>query len=237
MLKITHFFYTLFFLTFDCMIDKAKVWNRVRNLARTVTTGYDDQEEYNSKTYAAELSLLEMLTDVYEHNTKASDALDWLITDVSLTSDSAGKLTLPADYVHLATIQYVGNGAKYPTTKVRTNEVAMYRTSPVRGFSVAKNDIGYYFKASHIYTIPEQAAINVVLTYIKKPTFSSIVLTEVSTGTEDYLSLTGGVDFGWPEQLFNLIVYLILEQLGVELKEEWLLEFAAYGITREVVKV
>lgn len=226
-----------FFITFEVMIDKAKVWNRVKDLARTVTTGYDNQDEYNSKSYAAELALLEMLSDVYEHNTKASDALDWLITDASLTSDANGKLTLPTDYVHLATIQYVSNSVKYPTTKVRTNEVAMYRTSPVRGFDVTKNDIGYYFKAGAAYTLPEQTGLTVVLTYIKKPTFSSIILTEVSTDTEDYLDLTGGVDFGWPEQLFNIIVYLILEQLGVELKEQWLLEFAAYGIQREAIKV
>lgn len=226
-----------FFITFGLMIDKAKVWHRVKDLARTVTTGYDDQEEYNSKTYAAELTLLEMLTDVYEQNTKASDALDWLITDAPLTTDSNGKLTLPADYVHTATIQFVNGASKYPTTKVRTNEVAMYRTSPVRGFSVSRNDIGYYFKAGAAYTLPEQTGISVVLTYIKKPTFSSVILTEVETDTEDYLDLTGGVDFGWPEQLFNIIVYLILEQLGVELKEQWLLEFAAYGIQREAIKV
>ncbi len=219
------------------MIDKAKVWHRVKDLARTVTTGYDNQDEYNSKTYAAELALLEMLVDVYEQNTKASDALDWLIAESQLSTNSDGRIILPPDYVHTASVQLVVSGDKYPASKVRTNEVAMYRTSPVRGFDVGKNDIGYYFKLGNLYTLPEQSGIDILLTYIKKPVFSSVVLTVISTPTEDYLDLTGGVDFGWPEQLFNIIVYLILEQLGVELKEQWLLEFSAYGITREMIKV
>lgn len=217
-------------------IDKAKVYNRVNSLAKTGTSGYDDQDEYNGKTYAAELRLVEMLADVYESNTKASDALNWLIKDADITSGANGLLTLPNDYLHLSTIQLKVGANLYPTDKIRTNELGMVRTSPIRGMNLTKNKIGYYFKQGNIYTLPEQAGIVARTTYISKPVYSTIVLTEASDADSDFLTVSGGVDFGWPDSLFNIIVYLILEQLGVELKDQWLLEFANYGITIETVK-
>lgn len=216
-------------------IDKTKVYNRVNALAKTGTSGYDDEEEYNSKTYVAELRLVEMLTDVYETNTKASDALNWLIKDTDIVSGANGLLTLPTDYLHLSTIQLKVGSNLYPTDKIRTNELGMVRTSPIRGMDLTKNKVGYYFKQGAIYTLPEQASITMRMTYISKPVFSTITLTPATDANTDYLTVTGGSNFGWGEQMFNIIVYLILEQLGVEMKEQWLLEFANFGITKETL--
>lgn len=214
-----------------------EVWQRVMDLAKTGTSGMDTQDEFNGKTNAAQGMLQEQLIDAAEDNQKATDALAWLkVASGSLTSDSTGRITMPDDYLHLDTVSYIANGKRYPTTKLRTNQVDMVRTSPVLGPDLTTYDINYYFKNGALYTLPEQAGIVVDFLYYKKVPNAAIVLTQVSSGDSDLVTPSVGTDFGWPISVFNILVYMILEQLGVELKEEWLLEYARFGIIRETIK-
>jgi hypothetical protein len=112
----------------------------------------------------------------------------------------------------------------------------MTRTSPIRKPNLATNDINWYLKSGALYVMPEQASIVVDLMYYRVVPDASIVLTPASDGNGDLVTPTVGVPYGWPVSVFNLLVYLILEQLGVELKENMLVEFADFGINREMIK-
>lgn len=213
------------------------VWKRTQELAKTGTSGQDTEEEWNNKSNSAQKALQQLLIDVAEINEKASDALNWLkISSGVLSSDSTGKVTFPDNYLHMDSVTYVSGGQRYPSVKLATNEIDMTRTSPIRKPDLTTNDINWYLKGGALYVMPEQASIVVDLMYYRVVPDASIVLTPVSDDDSDLVTPSVGVAYGWPVSVFNLLVYLILEQLGVELKENMLVEFADFGINREMIK-
>lgn len=214
-----------------------EVWQRVMDLAKTGTSGQDTQDEWNGKANSAQRILQQALLDTAEINQKSTDALSWLkIPTGSLTTDSSGKIIMPAGYIQMDSMELIANSTRYPVTKLRTNEIGMTRTSPIRKPNVANNNVYFYFKSGSPYIMPEQAGIVIDALYYKIVPDASITLTPVSDDDSDMVVPTVGVDFGWPQSIFNLLVYTILEQLGVELKESMLFEYAQYGITRDMIK-
>jgi hypothetical protein len=214
-----------------------EVWQRVMDLAKTGTSGMDTAAEWNGKANSAQKILQEALTDVAEINQKASDALSWLkIQSDPITSDATGKITLPGDYLHLDSVALVVGSNRYPTHKIRTNEIENTRISPIRKSDLTNNEINVYQKTGALYVMPEQEGIAVSLLYYKKVPDAAITLTQVSSDDSDLVTPSIGTDFGWPVSVFNLLVYLILEQLGIELKEQLLLEYSQFGVSRDMIK-
>lgn len=221
------------------MISIIKVWTRVMELAKVGTAGYDDQDAFNDKIYQVQLELAELLSDVYEINKKAADALAPLIIEIPTTTDADGYFELEDDYLHLCTIQLPvitgSNTVNWPMRKINTNEIAMIETSPVRKPLLVNNEAVYYRSDNIVKVIPRQGMdLNTI--YCSKPPEATIVLTEASDADSDYLTPSLGDDLVWPESMFNMIVYLTLEKLGIEMKEELLSQFSALGISREMIK-
>lgn len=218
------------------MISISAVWNRVNELGKTGTSGYDSQDEFNDKIYSVQLELAEVLADVYEENQKASDALAPFIIKTDITTLSNGLITKPSDYLHLCTIWLLRNGNIYPTAKLPVNGTATTLTSPVRGPSLVNNDVAYNFVNDKIQLYPN-AIMTVRVIYIKQPDLAKITLIPASNADSDYLTVDANpantIDLKWPVSMFNIIVYMVLEKLGIEMKEQLLVEFAMLGIQRE----
>lgn len=214
------------------------VWQRVMDLAKAGTSGMDTQDEFNGKMNSAQKILEEALIDVAEINQKSSDALSWLkVPSGALISASTGAITMPADYLHLDTLAFINSSnVRFPATKLRTDEIEMTRSSPIRAPNLTTNDINYYFKAGGLYVMPEQAGIKVDFLYYKKVPDASITLTPVGDDDGDLVTPSVDVELGWPLSVQNLLIYLILEQFGVEIREEMLYEYSQFGITREMIK-
>lgn len=215
-----------------------QVWQRVMDLAKAGTSGMDTEDEFNGKLNSSQMIMEEALIDVAEINQKASDALSWLkIASGPVVSDSTGAITMPEDYLHLDTAAFInGSSVRFPATKLRTNEIEMTRSSPIRAPDISNNEINYYFKSGGIYVMPEQAGIKLDFLYYKKVPDASITLTPASDQDGDLVTPSVGVELGWPLSVQNLLVYCILEQFGVEIREEMLYEYAQFGITREMIK-
>lgn len=214
-----------------------EVWQRTMDLAKSGTSGMDTQDEWNSKANSAQKMIAMQLIRVAEQNQEASDALSWLkVPSGNLTSDSTGKITKPTDYMGFDSLELIAGGSRWPADKIRTNERGLTRTSPIRKPNLSANKIKYYFKSGTLYVMPEQAAIVIDMLYYKNVPDASIVLTPVSDANSDFVTPTVGTDFGWPQSVQNLLVYAILEQFGIELKESMLLEYAQFGIIREMIK-
>lgn len=214
------------------MISNAKVYQRVNQLLKSGTSGYQNADEYNNDSYATLLDILNVLCDNYEKNEKISDLLnkDGHIVSDSVTTNSAGFYTFPANHYRTFNIKKPDGIIEYPVKKINTNEVGMYLTSPVRAFNAAKNIYGYYMSNGGINVLP--AAITTVkLTYCKKPIVPNLVLTYDGN---DYETVGAGTtDIGLPENLFNLFCYKMLESASVEMKERLTMEYATMGINRE----
>lgn len=214
-----------------------EVWQRVMDLAKTGTSGMDSEDEFNGKVKLAQNRLAELLKDVDEENERASQALSWLKKDSgALTTSSDGSLTMPTDFSSLITVTLLKSGSRYPGTKYRNNEVDTVRTSPILAPDLSLNEIGFYNRSGKVFIMPEAGGTAVdMLYYIKVPN-ATINLQPSQTDDADLVIPAVGTDFGWPEFCFNLLVYAILEQLGIEIREDMLFEYARFGISEEMIK-
>lgn len=214
-----------------------KVWQRVMGLAKSGTSGMDAEDEFNSKVIAAQQKLAALFKAVDEENEMVSQALSWLKKSTGLvTTVTDGSIPAQSDFSSLITVTLIAAGKRYPGTKYRNNEVETARTSPILQPDLTKNELGFYNRSGKIFTMPEQAGTTVDMAYYIKLPDATIVLTPSQSDDYDLVIPTVGVDFGWPEFCFNLLVYMIAEQFGVEIREEALLEFSQYGITLEMIK-
>lgn len=212
-----------------------QLWYRMMGLGKAGTSGMDDQFSFNGKVDSVQKALVEMLIDIAEENQKVTDALNWLKkSSGSITADGAGMIVMPTDYLHLDSLSFVSGGKNYPGSKLRTDEVDMTTTSPIRASNAtAPNENNYYFNSNTLYTEVPASVVN--MRYYKQVPAATIVLTPVSDDTGDYVTPTVGTDFGWPTSMFNLLLYMVLEQYGVEVKENLLLDYAQYGISKEII--
>lgn len=212
------------------------VYNRVMDLAKAGTSGMETQDEFNSIIESVQPALQQLLMDADEANQKVTEALKWIKPSVTLVTGANGLITLPNDYLQVATIALVQNATSYPAEKLPVNQISMTRTSPIRKPILANNQLKYYFKDGSAYTMPEQSGITINMIYHKVVPAAIITLTPASDVDSDFLVPTADVDFGWPTSMYNLLVYMVLEQYGIEVREDLLLAYSQLGITREIIK-
>ena len=215
------------------MIDVTKLIEYVEQLSKQGTAGFTTQDEKNNIIYSVQYEVLSILCDNYENNQKVSDALVNHVTRIDLTTSDTGELVIEdevEDYYRLLAVLYQGT---YPSTKIGTNEKGMYLTSPIRKPDLNKNKTVYYQAGGSINVLPEQA-MEMELIYCRKPTEALIVYESISGDEDDYLVVDEDetVNLDFPEGLFNLFVYSILEKLGIETKESLALEYSNLGIQR-----
>lgn len=228
-------------LTFDTMIDVKKLWDRLVALGKSGTSGYFTQDEFNSNLYSVQYAILSLLCDNYENNQKVSDYLVNHIESLSGTTTSTGllfptgfKTNLPTYYRGLAMI-YVSTTTEYESYKIRVNEVGMYQRSPIRKANMDKGRTLWYMLEDNIQMLPK-VAMEYTLMYCKKPLEAKIGFTTAEDADNDYLVVNPATttDIDFPEGLFNLFVYYMLESMGIEQKENLIQSYAELGINRTI---
>lgn len=218
------------------MVSFKRVYERMGEFAKTGTSGYDDQDAINNRAYSVNLMLAEVMSENYEKNQKATDAVADLVEVELTSSDIYGQVEKNEEYLHLATVHLIKDEEIYLTRKLAVNAVAATLASSVRKPDYANNEVCYSFQERIIQMYPKME-MDLEVIYIRKPTTPFITLTPVDSENSDFLVVDEGntVDFEWPESMFNLIVYMMLDQLGVEMKEQLLFEYATFGISRDKV--
>jgi len=215
------------------MIGIVKFCNAVNDRAVIGTTGYD--ATLIEKVNQVQTQAVSLFASLYENNQAVKDALGPFIKTITKSTLATGELVKESDYVHFTAVLGAAEKTAYP---INTNEVSIINSSPIRKPSIIKGNIFYHQKDDSIFFLPKQV-MNVEYTYIRKPREAKLVLKPVSTVDSDYLvpSTTPGdiVDLEWPESMFNLLLYMTLEKLGMEMKEPILLEYANLGIQREMI--
>jgi hypothetical protein len=211
------------------MINAKIVWDRVNLLTKNGTSGYFNDADFKSYAMSAELRLMGMLIPLYEKNQQVADALSPFIKTVAKTSNAQGVINKDADYYGLASILLVKAGVEYPTSKIAPHEVGNTKTSPIRKPDYSKNEALYYQSNNKIIMLPEQV-MDVNLIYVKTPVFGFVTTSTVSTVNEDYVTVTSQVDFEWNMDVFNILCFMILEQMGLSQKEQLSMQFAQMGI-------
>ena len=217
------------------MISTSRLWERVSVLTKDGTSGYTNADDFNSDLISVTLMVQAMLCDEYQKTNKVSNWLINHIKAVNLTSSSTGQLTLPADYYRDLAIYFSYNGQYIETFDLNSNSLGITRTSPIRKMDETKGRVGYYYEDGTIVMEPNKA-LSVRLDYCKKAVEPKIAFTVVSSADDDYISIDtdNTVNTDFPEGLFNLFVYLLLEARGIEMKESLALEYSQLGLQRQI---
>lgn len=221
------------------MIDIISIQEDVSRLGKSGTSGYDNQVLFTKKANFVQNSLFEAMADVYEVNESASTAMGPFVKYYNGYTDDLGVISKPEGFKRLLTLWVLqDDGTRATARKIMTNEYSMISTSPVR--KPKKNDTlekAYCYFDDKINVLPDEK-LRVQLLYLRSPKPVKFVATRVSDNQSDYLmpDPTKSVNFEWPSSMYNIIVYLILEQFGVEMKDQLLMEFSKYGITQEMVR-
>lgn len=213
------------------MILTANVWQRVNQLLKSGTSGYQSALEFSNDLYSVLLEILTDLCDSYEANEKVSDLMNksGLIVTATLTSNSSGIVSFPEDHYRTFNLKTDVSGLLYPLHKINTNEEAMTMSSPIRAFNASNNFYGYCMENGAIKILPISSR-PIRLTYCKKP---ATPVLELVMDNDDYETVGGGtIDIDLPENLFNLFCYKMLERAAVEMKEQIGLEYSQLGINK-----
>jgi len=224
------------------MISVKRLWDRLSALTKTGTSGYFTAEEFNSNLYSVQYTVLAVGADEYENTQKVTDALINHIKVYEGITKAGGKLfntdilTDVEDYYRTLAVTYKTETDEFPSKKISVGEVRMYITSPIRRPNLSKGRTLYYFTDSNIFLLPRSPDLEVDLTYLRKPTEALIVFTTEEDEDNDYLVVDeeNTIDIDFPEGLFNLFVYLMLESMGIEQKEGLASSYAELGINRTI---
>jgi hypothetical protein len=213
------------------MISVVELYNSTSQRMKSGTSGYTTQAEWNNILSSVQKELSEYLFTFYESNTQVQDALSFLAKPATASVTTAG-LSKPSDYLHFISATIGG----YPVYPIKLNQRAIVSQLSSRKPSSANGKYYYYMEDNKIKFLPSET-LSVNYTYLRKPTEASIVLTATEDDYNDYLTPTMGADLEWPTTMFNLILYMMLEKLGLEAKDQLTLEFSQLGIQKESIKL
>lgn len=214
------------------MISVVELYNSTEQLMKSGTAGYTTQSEWNNILSAVQRQLMEYLFPFFENNTQVQDALAPFVKSVAAASVTSSGLAKPTGYAHFLSASIGG----YPVFPIKSNSETIINHLSIRQPSVTNKLYYYYMEDDKIKFLPS-VTHSVAYTYIRQPATASIVLTAVSSDDDDYITASMGSDLEWPSTMFNLILYMMLERLGLEQKEQLTMQFANLGIQKEAIKL
>jgi hypothetical protein len=223
------------------MISIVALWNQVQTSAKTGTSGYQSENDWNRDIDTVQKRIANVLCDNYDKSQKVEDALFGLLvthsgtstsTGIFSSSNSFGVISNPSDYFRLISLWINIGGIPTPASKIASSQISAYSTSYVRRPSVADGNYSYYYLDGSIQVMPAQQ-LPVTLVYCKVPPIATIVLTENSDANSDYVVATAGHDLIWSPVVYNLFYYHMMEMLGLEMKDQLLFEYSQLGIPKE----
>lgn len=217
------------------MISIIRFMETAYQRAKVGTSGYDSPDEFKRKVQEVQTEAIEFLSPFYETNQKVRDALGPFVKTEPFTLPSTGYLEKPSDYVHFIGADVEG----FESYPLNVNEVAMIKRSPIRKPDAGKH-LYYHYQSDDMFKFLPELPLDIVFNYIRKPNEAQLNMVPVDDDNDDYL--VPGTDDGdivnleWPESMFNLLLYMFLEKLGIEMKENLLVEYANLGIQKEAIK-
>ena len=216
------------------MISTAKVYQRVNQMLKSGTSGYQSSDEFNSDMYSTFLDILNTLCNNYEKNGNVTDLMnkEGLIVSLAITTEIDGTFEFNEDHYRTFPIMVPSSPINIPVRKINTNSVGMSETSPIRGFDASKKRYGYYLTNGKFQLLP-RAETDIIFTYCIRPEIPVLVLT---VDDDDYEVVDAATtDIKLPENLFNLFCYEMMVRAGQEMKEQASQQYALMGINKEKV--
>lgn len=208
------------------MISTVRLYESLVQSAKVGTSGYITADEFNNNLSSVQTSLMGLLCPQYAINTYVQELLAEVIRSAGISE------TRPPDCFYFlgGTVNGV---AAYP---ILPTQDSLYRSSPIRRPTSTSDTAFYYLINDNIQWI-HSGAFTGHMEYIKVPAECNIILTPVSEANRDYVVPTADRDLEWPESAFNFLLAMMQQKLGLELKEDLMLQFSNAGIEFEAAKI
>lgn len=220
------------------MIGIIKFRESVLQRAKSGTIGYESGPELINVINESQLELATTLSRHIERNQSVKDALTFLVTPGEKSTSAAGLLDIDLNIMirFMSVISAAGKIA-YP---INSNEISTINNSAIRKPSVEKGKIFYYQTGAGYSFLPE-TVMPIKYLYVRKPKEVKFTLVPVSNADSDYVTVSTTTstlqDLEWPETMFNILLYMVLEKLGMEMKEPILIEYANMGLQKEQLNI
>jgi hypothetical protein len=207
------------------MISVVRLWETLVQGAKVGSSGYQSASEFNRDLASVQTSLLSLLCPLYAINTQVQELLTPFVKSVTVS------LTRPAECAYFlgATINNI------PSYEITPVQAPIYASSPIRNPSTT-NPVAYHYFVNGNIVYMHSGSLAGTMQYIRYPLAATLVLTPVSDANRDYVVPTASAELEWNENAFNLILYMMQEKLGIELKENLQIEAGKFGITMETQK-
>lgn len=213
------------------MVDVVEVQQAGYRIAKTGTSGYDSTPDAVTKLNEVSLDVMNLLTPHYGKIEALDDILNYYVTEAAPTFVS-GAYELPGDFYGLIGMNKTTAGSTIPLRKMKTNAIGAIGQNSIRKPTVAKPK--YYLRNGNLVLVPSNGDAGTSWLYFRKPATVSITSTPTEGETDDYEAVTDQTDFDFPFRLKNLLIYLFVERLGMEMKEPILFEISQLGISQNL---
>ena len=211
------------------MISVVRLWNTLMQNAKSATAGYQTATEFNNDLASVQTSAMGLLAPKYAANTYIQELLNPFVKSVAIATVKPTECF----YFLGATINGI---AAYEITPV---QAPLYSSSPIRNPVTTTDEskkTAFFYQTATTINYIKAGTLAGTMQYLRTPLAATIVLTPTSTPDRDYVTPTMGVDLEWPESAFNLILALMQQKLGLEMKEDLLISMANAGIEFETQK-
>lgn len=213
------------------MVDVVEVQQAAYRITKVGTSGYDSTPDFIAKANEVNLDAMNLLTPHYGKNEAVDDILNFYVKE-AVPVFAAGVMALPADFYGLIAVNKTTAGSTIPIRKIKTNAIGAISENTIRQPTVARPK--YYLRDGNMVLKPSNGDPGLSWLYFRKPADVSITTTPVEGETNDYENVTAQTDYDWPFRMKNLLVYLLVERLGMEMKEPILFEISQLGITQNM---
>lgn len=225
------------------MIEVKRIYDRVNNLAKKDQSGYNTADEFNSRLEAVQLRLIELFRPYYDQNEMVAIALSPFAKKGTGTTDVNGILNYSAFTVANKPIHILSAGvallnSKKSANRIKVNQINHINDNAIRKPDASKQRFRYAVLGESIQFFPEGAR-SIYYYFLRKPITGKIAFTEVTNSLGDFLNFDSinSVDLEWNDDVFNIICYMMLEELGLEIRETLLVEYGKMGIQEQSLKI
>ena len=222
------------------------VKERVDTLASVGQAGYDTTQEFNLGLKSAQTTMFEYYVKQFRATQRIHDALRPFEVSVNLTLTPAldtSTTPLPSNYGHELEVSYrkVINNCdppiirRVPSVEMYAHEEAYTVNDPVRKPSLAKNIIRHTYKNGLIHVYPKELT-NIDYKYLRLPivplntsglpNWYVTIINITPTDDSEAYDPVNSTDLEWPEQEGENFVDLLLFYLGVQIKDNPIVEYA-----------
>lgn len=222
------------------MISIVEFVQSVYDESKQNMSGFSDVDALNGYINRAQLRMKGYFDSIAQINQKATNYLRPVTKSEIGTSDANGILELPEDYDYMLSVRWnKTNITNFPAKELSAVQADVIYQIPHRAPSTAGNRVFYQFINDGILLYPEEA-IEVLMRYTAEPPEAFIVYTySIDPDTGEDLAipdLDECIDLVWNKNVYNLLLYMTLEEMGMAVRENILLQYAQMGIQEEKVE-